>query len=76
MAAISTETHIALLEEKQKAMEAHLQATDRDIVEANALILALQAERTSALKWGILTLGAAVLAMGSWIFNFLMGHVK
>lgn len=46
------------------------------IKETNEAIKALQDERTKALKWGITVLGAAVMAMGSWMWSFLMGHIK
>jgi hypothetical protein len=36
----------------------------------------LQADRDKALKWGILTLGTAVMGMGTWIFNLFAGHIK
>ena len=36
----------------------------------------LSDERDKALKWGILTLGGAVIGLGTWIFNFVAGHIK
>lgn len=36
-------------------------------------IAALEAERTKALKWGVMTLGSAVLGMGTWIANKVIG---
>lgn len=33
-------------------------------------------ERDQALKWGILTLGGAVVGLGTWIINFITSHVK
>jgi hypothetical protein len=33
-------------------------------------------DRDRALKWGILTLGSAVLGLGTWVFNFISGHLK
>lgn len=59
----------ALLEYKLAALEAHLKETD-------AKVEALEEERNKAMRWGIGVLGAAVLGMGSWIFNFLTGHMK
>lgn len=32
-------------------------------------IEALEDERTKALKWGVMTLGTAVMGMGYWIFD-------
>ena len=65
----STETQLALLIQWREQVE-------KDLHEANAAIAALQEERTKALKWGVGTLGAAVLAMGSWMWNFLTSHIK
>lgn len=40
-------------------------------------VAAMQAERDHALKWGIVSLGVAVMSMGTWIFNlFTGGHLK
>lgn len=36
----------------------------------------LAEDRDQALKWGILTLGTAVMGLATWIFNFLTGHAK
>lgn len=46
------------------------------IKETNDAIKALQDERTKALKWGITVLGAAVMAMGSWMWSFVVGNLK
>lgn len=49
----------------------------RDMHELKVAVAAMQAERDHALKWGIVTLGAAVISMGLWIFNlFTGGHLK
>lgn len=65
----STETQLALLVQWRESVEDHIKATD-------AAVLALQDEHTKALKWGIATLGAAVIAMGSWMWSFVIGHLK
>lgn len=36
----------------------------------------LSEERDQALKWGILTLGGAVVGLGTWIVNFIVSHAK
>jgi len=36
----------------------------------------LMEERDKALRWGILTLGAAVITLGSIIFKFVAEHIK
>ena len=70
MTAISQETKIALLTKNVADLTAALAKTDERIG-------ALQEERNHALKWGIATLGAAVIAMGVWIFNQVTGgHIK
>lgn len=58
-----------VLEYQIKALEEHLKATD-------AKVAALEEERNKAMRWGIGVLGAAVLAMGSYIFNLVTGHLK
>ncbi len=60
MTHISTETQIALLIAGQKA-------TERKLEEVEAELAALRLERDKALKWGVMSLGSAVLAMGYWI---------
>ena len=70
MSAPSQETEIALLQKDVASLTQRLADTVRDIE-------ALQDERNRALKWGIMTLGSAVVAMGYWIFNQLTGgHLK
>ena len=50
---------------------------DADTRANAARIAAIEAERTKALIWGISTLGAAVLLMGSWILTKLFtGGIK
>jgi hypothetical protein len=65
----SQETEIELLKQGQERINEHLGAQDD-------AIKALEDERTKALKWGITVLGAAVMGMGTWIFNLITGHVK
>jgi hypothetical protein len=36
----------------------------------------LSEERDQALKWGILTLGGAVVGLCTWIVNFVTSHLK
>lgn len=60
---------MALLAERQKVMEEHLVQTDKDVA-------ALSNDRDKAMRWGILTLGSIVVGMGTWIFNFITGHLK
>lgn len=64
------EVQIARLQEAVKTLADKLAVTT-DAIEA------LQDERNRALKWGIMSLGSAVLAMGYWIFNQITGgHIK
>ena len=65
----SAETRLALLIEQVRRMEAHLEAQDE-------LIAEMQAERNRALKWGITTLGAALMGLIMWIANIAKDHVK
>lgn len=41
-----------------------------------AIVQGLQKDRDSALRWGIATLGAAVLGLGTWAFNLLIQSSK
>jgi hypothetical protein len=69
MANESPEVQLALIKQWREQVEAHMIATDLRIKE-------LADERTAGLKWGIITLGLGILGMGSWIFNFVTGHLK
>jgi len=62
----SPEIEVALLAEK----------TDKRIKDLERMVESLMADREKAMRWGILTLGAAVLAMGSYIFNLATVHLK
>lgn len=65
----SQETEIELLKMEQARINTHLGAQDE-------AIKALEDERNKALRWGITALGAAVMGMGTWIFNLVTGHMK
>ena len=52
------------------------QNTDKRIKDLEALVGSLITDRDKAMRWGILALGGAVLAMGSYIFNFVTSHLK
>lgn len=66
----SIETKVALLVQHLAQMEAHLEATDADMA-------MLRAERNQALKWGVMSLGSALLGMAYWIFSAITGgHYK
>jgi len=49
---------------------------DHRIQHLEKVVQDLLNERDKALRWGILTLGTAVLAMGTLIFKFIMQHIK
>lgn len=52
------------------------QETDKRIKDLEVLVKSLTDDRDKAMRWGILALGGAVLAMASYIFNFVTGHLK
>ena len=54
----------------------HTQQTEKRIEDLEALVKSLVNDRERALRWGIMALGAAVLAMGTYIFNLVTGHLK
>lgn len=62
----SPEVEAALLAEK----------TDKRIKDLERMVESLITDREKAMRWGILALGGAVLAMASYIFNFVTGHLK
>lgn len=66
MSAQSNETQIALLMLRQTALE-------RDLEDEKDKIKAMQAERDRQLKWGVMTLGGAVISMVVWIANKVIG---
>lgn len=77
----STETQLALLTAGLKEVTRELAEvkaeSDKKSAEQGAKIAALEDERNKALKWGVLSLGTAVMAMGYWIFNKVIGgHIQ
>ena len=52
------------------------QNTDKRIKDLERLVESLIADREKAMRWGIMALGGAVLAMASYIFSFVTGHLK
>lgn len=58
----SNETHIALAEQRIAALEEQ--------------VAKLNADRDQALKWGIMTLGSAVVGLVSWIVTYFKEHLK
>jgi hypothetical protein len=58
----SQETHNALAEQRIATLE------DK--------VAKLTADRDQALKWGILTLGSAVVGLMSWIVTYFKEHLK
>ena len=62
----SPEVEAALLAEK----------TDQRIKDLERMVESLITDREKAMRWGILTLGAAVLAMASYMVNFITSHIK
>ncbi len=77
----STETQLALLTAGLKEVSRELTevkaAGDQERASMLAKITALEDERNKALKWGVLSLGSAVMAMGYWIVNkIIAGHIQ
>ena len=56
-------------EEAEADIRGVREKADADIKAANDKIAALEDERTKALKWGVMTLGTAVMGMVYWIFD-------
>jgi hypothetical protein len=77
----STETQLALLAAGLREVTRELDEVkaegDQERLRMNAKITALEDERNKALKWGVGTLGAAVMAMAYWIFDKVAGgHIR
>ncbi len=53
-----------------------IEALHKEIDELKKKVESLASDRDSALRWGIVMLGTAVIGMGTWIFNFVAGHTK
>ncbi len=78
---ISTETQIALLKAGQVALQREIddnkRESDAKLAADAARIAALENEHSKALKWGVMTLGTAVMAMAYWILDKVIGgHIK
>jgi hypothetical protein len=77
----SQETQIALLIAGQKALIEQLEdvenRADKKIAIVESELAALRLERDKALKWGVMTLGSAVVGMAYWILNKIIGgHIQ
>ena len=78
---ISTDVQIALLIAGQAALQREIdenkQEADDKLSAATRQIAALEDERNKALKWGVMTLGSAVLGMAYWIIDKIAGgHIR
>lgn len=80
MATISAQTQIALLMRGHEALQRELEEVqEQGVIERaamNAKITALENERNQALKWGVLTLGSALISLVAWIANKMGGHIQ
>lgn len=62
--ALNTAVNIAVLQAKIVALENRLTVSEQHT--AN-----LVKDRDNAVKWGLMTLGGAVLSMATWIFHLI-----
>lgn len=58
-------------EMKAARLEWELQLLRRDFRDLQESVDKLNTEKEKAMRWGIMALGAAVLGMGTWIFNLI-----
>ena len=65
----SQETTNAVTAHDIESLKMHIRALEEKVE-------TMAKERDNALRWGLVTLGAAVLTMGGWIFNLVTGHIK
>jgi hypothetical protein len=75
------EIQIALLVVSQKSLVSQIEdiedRSDKKIAVVEGELAALRLERDKALKWGVITLGSAVISLVIWIANKIMGgHIQ
>ena len=70
---ITQETQDAL---DKQALCQRVMELEEHTKQQEARIDSLVSDREKALRWGVTTLGAAVMVMGAWILNFILGHLK
>lgn len=63
-------------ETRQAMLEWEIAALRREIVDLREMLDELNTDKEKFMRWGIMALGAAVLGMGTWIFNFVFSHIK
>ena len=62
---------------KAQRLENEIHHLQQEIDELKELVADMRKERDSLMKWGVITLGAAVVGMGLYIWNLLTtGHLK
>ena len=72
--AAPTPVEIAL---KAQQLQNEIEYMQHEIDELKLLVADMKKERDSLMKWGVITLGAAVVGMGLYIWNLLTtGHLK
>ena len=49
-----------------------IEALHKENEDLQKRLASLEKDRESAMRWGIIVLGGAVMAMGTWIFNFIL----
>jgi hypothetical protein len=58
------------------SQETHNALSEQRIATLEEKVARLTADRDQALKWGILTLGSAVVGLVSWIATYFKEHLK
>lgn len=62
---------------KAQHLENELQNMQSELDDLKTLVTEMRKERDSLMRWGVITLGAAVVGMGLYIWNLLTtGHLK
>ena len=61
----------------KQRVEAQLAELEKQAITQKQNLDTLIGEKNSAMRWGVMALGAAVLGMATWIVNlFTAGHIK
>ncbi len=63
-------------ETRQAMLEWEIDALRREIADLRGSLDELNNDKDRFMKWGIMALGAAVVGMGTFIFNFVFSHIK
>ena len=62
--------------DKSEDSKVNIAVLQEQVKTLTSIVEGLQKDRDSALRWGIATLGAAVIGLGTWAFNLFVQSIK